>query len=195
MAAPLPQYQRDYIVNLLAMGNTKPEIIRKFEERYKRKIHPTTIIRLKKQQAVAINDAHDKLAVGSELIGATALKQKAHRLINNRLDRAIDDESEIDKLSAKLKAGEITRSQFDEEAARYEVLTINELTKLSDSMHQQSKNEDDTSNLTPQDQAALAMLMQGINNGNPLQLIQVLNPQIHPTVRSPEPPAGSPATP
>lgn len=175
----LPQFQRDYIVQLLAMGNTKPEIIEKFEKRYGRRIHPTTIIRLKKQQKEAISDAHDVLAVGSELVGAAAIKQKAHRLLNNRLDRAIEDESEIDKLRAKMKAGEITPKQFEEESARYERLTITELTKLSDAMHTQSKGEDEQNMLTPQDHAALQMLMAGINNGNPLQLIQVLNPQLN----------------
>lgn len=192
---PLPQHQRDYIVQLLALGNTKPEIIDKFEERYKRRINPSTIIRLKKQQKEEIAEAHDVLAVRSEVVGAAALKQKTHRLINNRLDRAIEDESVIDKLRAQLRAGEITRSQYDEECARYEVLTINELTKLSDAMHQQAKTDDSDPLLTPQDQAALQLLMAGINQGNPLQLIQVLNPKVYPNGENPAPQAGSPAAP
>lgn len=188
---PLPQHQRDYIVQLLALGNTKPEIIDKFEERYKRRINPSTIIRLKKQQKEEIAEAHDVLAVRSEVVGANALKQKTHRLLNNRLDRAIEDETVIDQLRAQLKAGEITRDQFDRECARYEVLTITELTKLSDSMHQQAKNSDEDPSLTPQDQAALQLLMQGINQGNPLQLIQVLNPKVYPNGENPAPQAGS----
>lgn len=191
---PLPQHQRDYIVQLLALGNTKPEIIKKFEERYHRRINPSTIIRLKKQQKEEIDEAHDVLAVRSEIVGAAALKQKTHRLINNRLDRAIEDESEIDKLRAQLKAGEITRDQFDREAARYEVLTITELTKLSDAMHQQAKGSDEDPLLTPQDQAALQLIMQGINNGNPLQLIQVLNPKVYPNGENPAPQADNPST-
>lgn len=192
---PLPQHQRDYIVQLLALGNTKPEIITKFEERYHRRINPSTIIRLKKQQKHEIAEAHDVLAVRSEVVGAAALKQKAYRLLDNRLDRAIADESEIDKLRARLKAGEITRSQFDEECARYEVLTINELTKLSDSMHQQAKGSDEDPALSAADHAALQLLMQGINTGNPVQLIQVLNPKMYPNGENPVPQAGSPATP
>lgn len=191
----LPQYQRDYIVQLLALGNTKPEIIKKFEERYGRRIHPTTIIRLKKQQAIAIGEAHQVLATRSEIVGADALKQKTYRLINNRLDRAIDDETEIDKLRAQMRAGEISPKEFEMECARYEVLTIAELTKLSDAMHDQAKGNGDDPTLSPQDHAALSMLMQGINNGNPLQLIQVLNPtmNVNPTVRSQEPPVDIPS--
>lgn len=188
---PLPTYQREYIVQLLALGNTKPEIIKKFEERYKRRINPSTIIRLKKQQATAIHEAHDVLAVQSEIVGANALKQKTHRLINNKLDRAIADESEIDKLRAQLKAGEISAKEFDIECARYEVLTISELTKLSDAMHNQGKTSDEDPTLSPQDQAALQLLMQGMNNGNPLQLIQVLNPKVYPNGENPAPQAGS----
>ncbi len=193
----LPQHQRDYIVQLLALGNTKPEIIKKFDQKYGRRIHPTTIIRLKKQQAVGIAEAHDVLASRSEIVGAAALKQKTYRLINNRLDRAIEDESEIDRLRARFRAGEIDAKEFEMESARYEALTISELTKLSDAMHDQSKGDDDSNTLSPQDHAALSMLMQGINNGNPLQLIQVLNPTINanPNVGSPVPPADNSAGP
>ena len=178
MAAPLKLHQKQYIIQLLALGNTKRQINEKLKERYKRTVHPDTIMRIKKKHELEIADAHDVIAAGSEMVGATALKQKTYRLINRKLDRAIEDESDIDRLRAQLKAGEITKSQFDTEVARYEVLTINELAKLSDAMHTQSKNSDEDGALTPQDQAALQLLVEGIRSGNPMQLIQVLNPQV-----------------
>ena len=194
---PLPQYQRDYIVQLLALGNTKPQIIEKFEVRYGRRINPTTITRLKARQRDAVSDAHEVMANSSPMVGADALKQKTYKLINNRLDRAIEDESEIDKLRARFRAGEIDKKEFEMEAARYEVLTINELTKLSDAMHDQSKGSDDDPNLSPQDHAALSMLVSGIQNGNPVQLIQVLNPTLNvsPNGGSPVPPVDTPGSP
>lgn len=193
MGATLPQFQRDYIVQLLALGNNKREIIEKFSERYHRTIAPITITRLKKQQKVAIADAHDVIAVGSELVGAAALKQKSYRLLDKKLDRAIEDDTEIDKLRLKLKAGEITRHEFDVECTRYEVMTVHELTKISDVMHTHTKTGEDPSAMTPQDQIALAALVQGINSGNPFQLIQVLNPKVYPNGENPVPPVGTPA--
>lgn len=194
MAAPLPTYQREYVVQLLALGNTKREIQEKFEARYHRTIHPVTISRIKSQNKPAISDAHDVIATGSEIVGAATLKQKAYRALNRKMDRAEQDETEIDKLRAQLRAGEIDKKEFDMEVARYEVLTVRELTQIADSMHQHSKNSDETPQLTPADQAALQALMAGINNGNPLQLIQVLNPtmNVHPTVGSQAPPADTP---
>lgn len=184
MAGTLPQYQREYIVQLLALGNTKPEIIKKFEERYGRRIHPTTIIRLKKQNKNNIDDAHDVLAANSELVGAAAIKQKTYRLLDRKLDRAIEDETEIDKLRARFRAGEIDRLEFEKEVAVYEVLAVGELTKIADSMHQHSKAGGDDPPMSPADHAALQMLMAGINNGNPMALIQVLNPSARPNVES-----------
>jgi hypothetical protein len=52
-------------------------------------------------------------------------------------------------------------------------MTVNELVKVSEAMHTQSKGEDKEP-VSPQDQAALAALIAGIQSGNPVQLIQVL---------------------
>lgn len=191
MSTPLPQHIRDYIVELLALGNTKREIIDKVEERYHRRISPITITRHKKQNKVAISEAHDILAARSEIVGAAALKQKAYRLMDRKLDRAEEDDSAIDKLRLQLKAGEITRHEFDIECTRYEVMTVHELTKIADTMHNHTKSGEDSSALTPQDQIAMAALVQGINSGNPFQLIQVLNPKVYPNGETPVPQAGS----
>lgn len=145
---------------------------------------------------MAIGEAHDAFASKSEIVGANALRQKSYRLLDRKLDRAINDDSEIDVLRAQLKAGEIDRKTFDFECAKYEVMTTRELTQIVDTMNKHGKGEDDSAALTPQDQALLSMIMQGINSGNPVQLVQILNPQIHasPNVGSPVPPAGNPAT-
>ncbi len=196
MASPLPQYQREYIIQLLALGNTKPEIIRKFKQRYGREIHPTTIIRLKKQNRDAINDAHEVLAVHSEVIGADLLKQKAYRGLNRKLDRAEQDDSQLELLRQQMQSGEISKSEYDSEVARYEVLTVRELTAIADSMEKHSRGNEGDTQLSPQDHAALQMLMGGINSGSPVQLMQVLNPNINinPSVKTSEPPVDIPAS-
>lgn len=192
MAAPLPQYKREYITSLLALGNTKAQIIAKVKKRYGHEIHPTTITRLKKQNALAIADAHDHIAAGSEIVGAAALKQKSYRLLDRKLDRALEDDSEIDKIRLKFRSGEIDKDEFDKEVARYEVLTINELTKVADSMHTHLKTAEDEQPLSPQDQAAMKMIMEGIKSGNPTVLVQALNPQAMPSVETPARHPGSP---
>lgn len=197
MPGPLPIYMTDYITQLIALGDTKPAIIQKVLTRYGRKIHPTTIINIKKRNRNNISDARDVIAASADIIGPAALKQKAYRLINKRIDRAEDDEGKIQELRNQLRAGEIDRDEFDKQVVLYERMTINELIKVTDSMHNQSKSGDDEKSLTQADQAALQMLVNGINTGNPLQLIQVLNPTqnnlIIPNVNTQAPPAGTAA--
>ena len=197
MAAPLKRHERNYVVQLLALGNTVKEITAKFEDRYKHSIHQTTISRIKSQNAVAISDAHEVLAGSSEIVGANALKQKTYKLIDKKLDRAIEDDDQIAILRQQLKAGEIDQEFFNIEYAKLEKISIRELTAIADSMHQHAKQGDEEPVLSAADQAALQLLMKGINSGNPLTLVQVLNPQLnvgHPSAGSQAPPVDIPAS-
>lgn len=200
MSVPLQDYHKQYIMQLLALGNTKKQIIEKLKKKYGRTINPITITRMKKRPEVInnVNDAQDALTSRGELLGPALLKQKAYKLIDKKLDRALKDDSEIEKLRAQLQTGEIDRAKFDIECTRYEVLTVNELTKIAEVTHQHARKDGDENPLTPQDQAAFALLMQGIKHGNPMQLIQVLNPSAVPSApneESPAPPAGIPSQP
>lgn len=182
----------------MALGNTYPEIRSKCIQKYDHEPSISTLTRIRNKQRPAINEAQEYLT-REEVVGANVLKQKSYKLINKKLDRAINDDSEIDRLRAQLKAGEIDRKEFDQECTRYEVMTINELTKVSDSMNNHLKGGDETPALTAEDQAALQMLMAGLNSGNPFQLIQVLNPVqnnlVLPNVSNPVPQADTAGAP
>lgn len=195
MAAPLKTHERNYVIQLLSLGNTKAEIVAKFEAKYHRSIHHTTISRLKSKNAPAISEAHEIIAGGSEIIGANVLKQKTYRLMDRKLDRALEDDDQMALLRQQLKAGEIDQEFFNTEAAKLEKISIRELTAIADSMHTHAKQGDEEPALSAADQAALTLLMQGINSGNPMTLVQVLNPSLkidRPIVESPAPPEDTP---
>lgn len=158
----------------MALGNSFSIIKQKCLAKYQHAPHTSTLTRIRKNTP-AIDEAQEYLT-REEVVAAPILKQKTYKLMNRKLDRAIEDDTEIDNLRAQLKAGDISRKDFDDECTRYEVLTINELTKISDSVNNHMKTANEDPALTPEDQAALQMLMKGINSGNPFSLIQVLNP-------------------
>lgn len=192
MALPLPPYIREKIVNLFALGHDRPSIQKKIWEDYGRKVHLDTLSHIKRRYGKNIEDAHNHLATSLDTVGAAAIKAKAYRQIDRRLSRAEEDQSKIDELRTQLKAGEITKKEFNIEVARYEVLTTNELIKIADTMHSHTRREDEPGQLSPADQAALQMLVAGIQSGNPVQLIQVLNPNLrNANAETPAPPAGS----
>lgn len=194
MAAPLPQHIVDYIVQLQALGNTVRQIKDKVSDRYSRTVHEVTISRIRKRHENDINDAQDKLAARSDIIGADVLKQKSYRLLNRKLERAEEDDSQIAVLRSQLQSGEIDRETYESEAKKYEVMTVAELTKIADSMHQHAKGGDGGGNvLSPEDQAVLELITKGLSQGNPLALVKVVNQQlnVHPTAENPAPPAGS----
>jgi len=173
MAARLSNEQRRYVVKQLTLGSQYAQIQESFEKAYGRTVNVATIRRLRQSNLPAISQGRALIAQEGAT-SAVLLKQKAHQLIENRLDEAIEDASVIKDLRLQLRAGSITEREFKQKLELYRELTINELTKVSEAMHNQSKGEDPDP-VTPQDQAALSALIAGINAGNPVQLIQVLN--------------------
>lgn len=172
MAAKLTDPQIRYVVKQLSLGATKAVIQEQFQKEFGRGISVITIGRIRKTNTQAITESRALIAADGA-VSAAVLKQKAHQLMESRLDEAIEDASELKKIRKQLQAGEINEVQYKNKVALYRELTINELTKVSEAMHSQTKGEKDDP-VTPQDQAALAALLAGIQSGNPVQLIQVL---------------------
>lgn len=179
---PLAYYERDFVIQMGVLGNTRSQIAEKFLTKYGRTINLRTVTRIWKESKDEMDEAQNAIVnQGMTLVTGDALKQSSYNVLARRLKRAEADESEIEKLRIKLRAGEITKHDFDRDCARYEQLTINELVKVADMgfVHGQKAGEGPA--LTPEDQAALALLTEGLKNGNPFQLIQVVNPTIHAT--------------
>lgn len=177
---PLAAYMKDYVVHLGVLGNTRAQIREKFHAKYNRPIHERTITKIWRDNKVQMDEAQNTIAQsGLEILTGDALKQRSYQLLDTRLKRAQSDESEIEKLRARFLAKEITAQEFDRECARYEQLTINELVKIADMGFEHAHKAGEGPALTPEDQAALTLLTEGLRSGNPLQLIQVLNPTVH----------------
>lgn len=177
---PLAYYERDFVIQLGVLGNSRQQIANKFLEKYGRTINLRTITRIWRESRDEMDEAQKSIInQGMTLVTGDALKQQSYTLLHRRMKRAEADESEIEKLRIKLRAGEISEGDFNLSCKKYEQLTINELVKVADLgfVHGQKSGEGPA--LTPEDQAALALLTEGLKNGNPFQLIQVLNPTIN----------------
>jgi hypothetical protein len=186
---PLAYYERQFVIQMGVLGNSRQQIANKFLEKYGRTINLRTVTRIWKESRDEMDEAQKAIQnQGLTIVTGDALKQKSYNVLNRRLERAEKDESEIEKLRIKLRAGEITLSDFNRDCAKYEQLTINELVKVADMGFVHSQKNGEGPALTPEDQAALAVLTEGLKNGNPLQLIQVLNP----TINQAAPTAGTP---
>lgn len=175
MAARITAEQERFIVSQLTLALPYTAIQEKFLKKFNRTINPITLGRVRKKQLPAIIQGKQMIAEEGA-VNATLLKQKSHRLLDARLEAAISDQTEIEKLRKQLQNGEISMATYKDKVAVYERLTVTELVKVSESMHTQAKGEDDDV-VSPQDQAALAALIAGIQSGNPVQLIQVLGNQ------------------
>lgn len=190
-AGPLATYHKEFIIHMGVLGNTRAQVVEKFSERYHRPLHPRTVSKVWKENRETIDDAQRTITnQGLEILSGDALKQKSYSLIDKRLTRAQADESDIEKLRIQLKAGQITKQVFDVECSRYEQLTINELVKIADMGFEHSTKGGEGPALTPEDQAMLSAMTEGLRSGNPFQLIQVLNPKVYPNGENPVHQAG-----
>lgn len=184
---PLAYYQKDYIMHLGVLGNTRAQIREKFIAKYSRPVNPRTISRIWKENKEQMDEAQNSIASqGMDMVTGDSLKQRSYKIMDRRLHRAETDESEIEKLRVQLRAGEITKQQFNASCAQYEQLTINELVKVAAMGFEHSQKGKEGPALTPEDQAALSLITEGLKSGNPFQLIQVLNPKVYPNGDNPE---------
>lgn len=180
----LTRNQESWIVKRISLHQPYHKIKAEFEQKFGRSINPMTISRVKKRYIDVVTHVQDKI-IENNVINSAAIKQQSYRLIQRKMDKAEGDMNELDTLTKKLRSGEISRSTYDDLKKTYETVTLSELTRVADSAHTHMKGaEDDPAR--PEDEAALKMLIAGIQAGNPVQLVQVLNPTINQTSKNQE---------
>lgn len=173
-------YEREFVIHSGVLGDTRASIQKKFLDKYGRTINERTITRIWRENRIQMDDAKAAIINNDmNLISGDSLKQEAYLLLHQRLSRAKTDDSEIAKLRSQRIAGEITKHEYDVAISRYEQLTVNELVKIAEMGFDHNHKGNESAALTPEDQAALSLLMEGLKSGNPMQLLQVLNPTVH----------------
>lgn len=192
MAANIPQFKKDYVLQLHALGVAPTDIGERFRERYGHTLSRRTIWRLKKDNKEDLKDAQNSIIGNPNIVSSPLLKQKTYRRLNRRLDRTEKDETEIERLRRQWQAGEIDQAKFEREVIKWEFMATNEIIKIADMSHTHSRHGDDETPMTAADQAALSLLSEGLKSGNPFQLIQVLNPKVSPNEENPAPPVDTP---
>lgn len=175
--APLSANQKRWIVKRITLNHKYNDIIREFEEKFDRRINSATIMRLKQRHLGAITQGQAQL-VETGAIQAASLQQQSYRLLQRKMDRAEAHETDIQRLKRQYRDGEIEYDTLKRALETYEQLTVTELTNIANAAHAHSKGHEDDAP-TPADAAAMHMLVEGIRSGNPVQLVQILNPTIN----------------
>lgn len=175
--------QKAWLIKRIALHHNYRDICREFKEKFGRSVNPMTLSRLKRRHIDIVTSAQSRI-VASGAIEATTIKQQSYRLIQRKMDKAEVDMTDLDKLRKDFREGVIDEKEYKRRKQTYETITIGELTNVANAAHAHAKGiEDDAAR--PEDAAALKMLVASIQSGNPVNLIQMLNPTIN-TAKSPE---------
>lgn len=172
MATRINDEQVGWVVKQMCQGVFHKDIATEFKKLFQRNISPSTLARINERNLTAINEARQIIAKDATT-SAIRTKHKLHELMEHRVDDALEDYSDLRALRKQFQNGEINEVEYKRKRDLYEQLTMSEIVKTSEALHSQTKGED-TDPVGPQDQAALAALIAGIQAGNPVQLIQVL---------------------
>lgn len=170
----LSQNEQRWIVKRLSLNKPHKEIRDEFLKKFERPVSSVTLSRLRSKHLGVITTTQ-KALVEQDAIQAAGLKNKAYKHLERRLDQAEEDETEVEKLRRQWRLGMITRSEYEQAVRSYVTLSVSELTTIANMGHTHSKGEDDP-NLKPTDRAALELMLEGIRSGNPVQLVQIMNP-------------------
>lgn len=174
--AKLTENQKRSLVSMLSKNMPHKEIQDAFKKKFNRTVSSVSLTRLKNKHIEIITSAQ-KVAIEQTAIAAATLKDKSYRLLEHRMDAALEDEGDIAELRRKLRAGEISRADYDRDVQMYTQLSVTELTKIADVTHIHAKDEGGSN--VPQDKAAMEMLLEGIRQGNTVQLVQIVGPKNH----------------
>lgn len=175
--------QKSWIIKRITLNNSYTEIKKEFQIKFGRSLNIMTISRLKNKHIDVVTAGKNKI-IENAAIESAAIKQQSYRLLARKMDRAEEDMTELDKLRRLFQTGQIDSKEYKRRRTLYEDLTVSELTNVANAAHSHMKGIEDEA-ARPEDAAALKMLVASIQSGNPVNLIQMLNPTIN-TAKSPE---------
>ena len=183
MGKVTPTKIQRFVVKHLAVGDTRDEIVAKVKKEYNFDLHAMTVYAIGKRRHEEVNTI--RAAILKETATTAAqLKTKANNLIGRKLDKATADFDEIQKIRQEFRNGFITKHEYDIQMKTLETMTVGELAQISKEASTQVKAED-PNEPTAQDAATLALMLEAIRSGNPINIIQAVN--------SPTPSSQSPA--
>lgn len=130
------------VIAMIARNDTHESIVRWLKEEKDIEVSLSAISKIKKRNQAALQYMKDQL-VEHETTMATTILSKSRQLIDNRLDRALSLEKEVEDLQLSREKGEIDEKTFYQ---RLDVLfknrlTVAELNSLSKEAFNQSQVE------------------------------------------------------
>jgi hypothetical protein len=161
--------QESRVIALLARGELYDDIRTHVKEHFGRTISKASIVSVKKRNKENLAIIRDKL-LQKEEEDALALKDKANKYLNKRLDREIKTSQIIDDAQKAYLNGEITVEEYVGIVRSHKEITVTEVVNVSKTMHEQSKNTETVEN-TKTDTAAL---VEAIRSGDEVTISQLV---------------------
>lgn len=157
------------VVVLLAQGHTYSQVDEIFRKEFGRPIDDKLIAAVKKRNLPNLEMIKERLLAREEA-DALAIKQRANKMIVNRLKDDESQDSVLDKARREYVEGKIPLKEYTKIIRAHRRITINELVGVSREMHTQS---DGGSPDTP-DKKDLAALVEAIRSGNEIKVNQII---------------------
>ena len=154
------------IVALIARGDTYTDIVKTIESEDAVTVSTSSISQIKSRNESALAHIKDKLQdhASSRI---NRLISKTHKSIEKKLDKAEQNEQELEKLSEQYLNGQITKEEYRVRSKHLVGISITELANVSDKLFRQSQaTGDDSDKLSANPAEAKQQL---------IQLLQVIN--------------------
>jgi hypothetical protein len=157
------------IVALLARGDTHAQIQEQMAREF-RGVHMRTIAAVKKRNKENFDIIRARLLEKQEH-DASALKEKANKMISKKLDIEDKKLEIIQRAREDYLNGAISLKELTEILKRHRETTLTELVSVSKEMHNQSSEDPDSK---PDAQKDLSDLVNAIRSGDEVKLQQII---------------------
>jgi hypothetical protein len=156
------------ILALIVRGDTYSEI-QKIMEKEHRHVTQVTITKVKQRNKKNLEIIKARMQAKAET-DAMALKDKANKILDKKLDRSEATEDILAKAQADYLDKKIEFKEYMEIIRTQREVSITELVSVSKEMHNQSKEDE----ATPVDKKDITALVQAIKSGDEVTLNQLI---------------------
>lgn len=172
MPAPIPANIEESIVKQLVRKKAHKDIVAHVKKEFDRHVNIQTIGKIRARNLERITNAQS-LVQTNAAVQAIDIQNRAYRLLDKKLERAEVQDDEMEKIRKKYRDGQIDHAEYRRRIEAYENVTIGQISQVLTSVKEDKNAPKGV--ISPEDQAALELLAEGIRSGNPVNLIQILN--------------------
>lgn len=124
------------VLAMMARGDKYGTILSVLEKEHGITYSRTSLTQLRKNNKDSLRQM-ELMIMDNEASEAVQIKNKALRQLNKKLDRAADDQLELDSLDEEYRAGNLSLSEYRRKRAGLLKISVTELLMISKEMNQQ----------------------------------------------------------